>query len=189
MVLWDVRSPSFWSAGFPNKIAIPCPNMLPLDLLAHCMVSSMSLYSVQIFGDPKMWPHSENFRYVFSSCQDHLSWGPTVQISPKWHPPALVTGSWIRESTFGNQCAPRRRVSHSSVYSWKLYFPSVWGFCFRISQFVLYLSEVFCWREERAVGLSPDVWTCSFLWMLVFVCTESCLYFCLFKNGEYFSYL
>ena len=56
MVLWDVRSPSFWSAGFPNKIAIPCPNMLPLDLLARCMVSSMSLDSVQFLVTQKCDP-------------------------------------------------------------------------------------------------------------------------------------
>ena len=26
MVLWDTSPPSSWSAGFPNKVAIPCPN-------------------------------------------------------------------------------------------------------------------------------------------------------------------
>ena len=25
MVLWDTSPPSSWSAGFPNKVAIPCP--------------------------------------------------------------------------------------------------------------------------------------------------------------------
>ena len=25
MILWDTSSPPFWSAGFPNKVTIPCP--------------------------------------------------------------------------------------------------------------------------------------------------------------------
>ena len=33
MVLWDTSLPSFWSAAFLNKVAIPCPNELSLHLL------------------------------------------------------------------------------------------------------------------------------------------------------------
>lgn len=33
MVLWDTSPTSLQSAGFPNKVAIPCPNNLFLDLL------------------------------------------------------------------------------------------------------------------------------------------------------------
>ena len=39
MVLWDTSPPSPRSAGFPNKVAISCPNW-SLDLLAACAVSS-----------------------------------------------------------------------------------------------------------------------------------------------------
>ena len=53
---WDASLPFSLSAGFPNKIAIPCPNMLPLDLLARCMVSSMSLDSVQFLVTQKCDP-------------------------------------------------------------------------------------------------------------------------------------
>ena len=43
MVLWDISPPSSRSAGFLNKVAIPCPNSLSLDLLACHAVSGMSL--------------------------------------------------------------------------------------------------------------------------------------------------
>ena len=183
MVLWDMRSPSFWSAGYS----------------LHQQAASRfigTLYGEQYelgLSNNFWWPQNVTplgeFSGNFSAAVRTTCPGDLPFKFPQSSTPAPVLGSWIKESTFGNQCTPHRRVSHSSVYSWKLYFLSVWGFCFRISQFVLYLSEVFCWREERAVGLSPDLWIRSFLWMLVFVCTESCLHFCLLKNGGYFSYL
>ena len=46
MVLWDTSPPLSLSAGFPNKVTIPCPNNLSLDLLACRAVGSMSLDSV-----------------------------------------------------------------------------------------------------------------------------------------------
>ena len=45
MVLWDVRLPSSWSAGFLNKVTIPRPSNSFLDLLACSVVSSMTLDS------------------------------------------------------------------------------------------------------------------------------------------------
>ena len=46
MVLWDTSPPSSQSAGFPNKVNIPCPNNWSPDLLACRVVSSISLDSV-----------------------------------------------------------------------------------------------------------------------------------------------
>ena len=46
MVLWDTSPPSSRSAGFLNKVTIPCPNTSSLDLLACRVVSSTSLDSV-----------------------------------------------------------------------------------------------------------------------------------------------
>lgn len=43
MVLWDTSPSSSPSAGFPNKVAIPCPNTPSLDLLVCCAVSSTRL--------------------------------------------------------------------------------------------------------------------------------------------------
>ena len=43
MVLWDTSPPSSRSAGFLNKVTIPCPNISSLNLWACCAVSSMSL--------------------------------------------------------------------------------------------------------------------------------------------------
>ena len=43
MVLWDTSPASPQSAGFPKKVANPCPNNLFLDLLACGVVSSISL--------------------------------------------------------------------------------------------------------------------------------------------------
>ena len=40
---WDTSPPCSQSAGFPNKVAILCPNTVPLDVLASCEGSSMSL--------------------------------------------------------------------------------------------------------------------------------------------------
>ena len=48
MVLWDTSPPSSWSAGFPNKVTIPCPNTSPLDLLACRAVSQYELGLVTI---------------------------------------------------------------------------------------------------------------------------------------------
>ena len=44
--IWDTTPPSSQSAGFPNKVTIPCPNNSFLDLLACCVAVSMSLDSV-----------------------------------------------------------------------------------------------------------------------------------------------
>ena len=43
MVLWDTSLPFSQSTGFPNKVAIPCPKNLSLDLLACHAASSMNL--------------------------------------------------------------------------------------------------------------------------------------------------
>ena len=43
MVLWDTSPSSSQSAGFPNKVAIPCPDTSSPDLLACREASSMSL--------------------------------------------------------------------------------------------------------------------------------------------------
>lgn len=110
-----------------------------------------------------MWPHSENFQVGFQQLSGPLVLRTYGSNFPKAAPPAPVLGSWIRESTFGNQCAPRRRVSHSSVYSWKLHFHSAWGFCFRISQFVLYLLErgkscwTFTWFVNSFISLDANI--------------------------------
>ena len=45
IVLWDSSPPFFLSAGFLNKVAIPWPNNLSLNLLS-CLGSSTSLDSV-----------------------------------------------------------------------------------------------------------------------------------------------
>ena len=46
MVPWDNSLPSSRSTGFPNKVAIPCPNTSSLNSLACHVVSSMSLDSI-----------------------------------------------------------------------------------------------------------------------------------------------
>ena len=46
MLLWDSDPPFSWSAGFPNKVTIPCPSNLSLDLSACCGTSSSNLDSV-----------------------------------------------------------------------------------------------------------------------------------------------
>ena len=51
MVLWDTSPPSSWSAGFLNKVAIPCPNTLSLDLLTCRGVSSRKLNSVTVWRE------------------------------------------------------------------------------------------------------------------------------------------
>ena len=43
MVVWDMSPPSSQFAGFPDKVAVPCPNTLSLDSLACHLVRSMSL--------------------------------------------------------------------------------------------------------------------------------------------------
>ena len=47
-LFWDISLPSSQSAGFPNKVAIPCLNTSPPDLLACsvCVASKGSLDSV-----------------------------------------------------------------------------------------------------------------------------------------------
>ena len=40
MVLWDGSPPSSWSAGFPNKVTLPCPDTSSLDGLASRVASS-----------------------------------------------------------------------------------------------------------------------------------------------------
>ena len=54
MVLWDTSPPSSWSAGFPNKVAISCPNSLSLDLLARLVASSTSLDLVTVLSVPHL---------------------------------------------------------------------------------------------------------------------------------------
>ena len=49
MVLWNTSPPSSRSAGFLNKVVIPCPNSLSLDLLVCRAVSSMSLDLVTVW--------------------------------------------------------------------------------------------------------------------------------------------
>lgn len=44
--LKDTSPPSSGSAGFANKVTIPCSNNSPLNLLAHCAASSRNLDSV-----------------------------------------------------------------------------------------------------------------------------------------------
>ena len=46
VVLWDTSPSSSQSAGFPNKVTIPCLNNSSLDLLVFCVASSPSLDSV-----------------------------------------------------------------------------------------------------------------------------------------------
>lgn len=43
MILWDVNPPPSQSSGLQNKVALPSPNNLSLDLLACCAVNSASL--------------------------------------------------------------------------------------------------------------------------------------------------
>ena len=47
MVPWATRPPFSQSAGFPNRVAIPCSNNQSCDLWA-CVVSSMRLDSVTL---------------------------------------------------------------------------------------------------------------------------------------------
>ena len=46
MVLWDTSPPSSWSAGFPNEVAIPCPNNRSLNSLVCHAASRKCLDSV-----------------------------------------------------------------------------------------------------------------------------------------------
>lgn len=46
MILWDANPPSSQFSGLQNKVALPCPNNLSLDLLACCAVNSASLQLV-----------------------------------------------------------------------------------------------------------------------------------------------
>ena len=43
MVLWGMSLPSSWSAGFLNKVTIPCPSNSSLGLSVCCVVGSASL--------------------------------------------------------------------------------------------------------------------------------------------------
>ena len=49
MVLCDTSLTSSWSVGFPNKVTVPCPSNLSLDLLGCCAVSSTNLDSVTVW--------------------------------------------------------------------------------------------------------------------------------------------
>ena len=49
MVLWETSPPSSWFAGFPNKVAISCPNKSSLNLLACHAASSRTLDLVNKF--------------------------------------------------------------------------------------------------------------------------------------------
>ena len=66
------------------------------------------------------------------------------------------------------------------MYCWELYFFSFWGFFSGIRQFVLSLSGILCWREER-IGLLPNLWTSSFVSLdaSLYVCSLcfACLFF------------
>ena len=54
-VLWDMSPPSSRSAGFPNKVSIPCPSNSSLNLLARRAASSTSLDSVTILCARYWW--------------------------------------------------------------------------------------------------------------------------------------
>ena len=46
MVPWDTSPPSSWSAGFPNKVTIPCPNNSSLCVLTYCTAMSLDLVTL-----------------------------------------------------------------------------------------------------------------------------------------------
>ena len=125
-----MRSPSFWSAGYSLH------QQAASRFIGTLYGEQYELGLSNNFWWPKNVTPLGEFGGKFSAavrttCPEDLAFK-----FPQSGTPAPVLGSWIKESTFGNQCTPHRRVSHSSVYNWKLYFLSVWGFCFRISQFV-----------------------------------------------------
>ena len=163
---------------FPNKVVIPSFNKSSLDLLACCAVSSKNMDLVTDFIGPVKKPCC--LRPAYPSCgilksgpssssRDHLSWASALQSSQKRPHCFTALDSWNKKST--SHWAPCSKLSHSGVFSQKLYFLSVRGFCSGISQLVLYLSGAPCWREERVVGLLPtDLWTSLFLCMHTFVC-------------------
>ena len=72
MVLWDTSPSSSRSAGFLNKVAIPCPKNSFLDLLACCAASSMSLDLVTL-GHPPLPALLCHFRQVPLPFRDVLS--------------------------------------------------------------------------------------------------------------------
>lgn len=158
-----------WSAGFLNKAALPCPNSSSLELLACHAMSSMSLDLVTNFGVSSQEPCClwlaalvGNLRVRFP----HLSWWSCLQNSPKTALAAPVLGSWITESALGRWQASSSRVSHTHVSCQHLI--PLWRFFSRISQLVLHLSGVPCWREQRVVGLSSICELACFIWVLAF---------------------
>ena len=64
MVLWDISPPSSWSAGFLNKVAIPSPNNVSLNLLACHMASSTSLDLVTTPEHSPQWKVLESLSRV-----------------------------------------------------------------------------------------------------------------------------
>ena len=55
MVLWDTNPPFSWSAGFPNKVTITCPNNFSSNLLAGSAVNSRNLSSITHDSQTMMW--------------------------------------------------------------------------------------------------------------------------------------
>ena len=55
MVLWDSNPSSFQSAGFLNKVSVPCPNTSFPDLLAYCAPGAIENYfsSAALGGCPE----------------------------------------------------------------------------------------------------------------------------------------
>ena len=45
-VPWDTSPPSSWSAGFPNKVIISCPNNSSLCVLTYCTAMSLDLVTL-----------------------------------------------------------------------------------------------------------------------------------------------
>ena len=70
-------------------------------------------------------------------------------------------------------------TSSPGVYS-RNFIPLLLGiFSSRISQFVLYLSGVPCWKEESVVGLLPDFWTGLFVSLDASICVCHLYFVCL----------
>ena len=74
MVLWDTSPPSSLSASFLNKVTIPCPSNLSLDLLAYRVGSSMSLDLVTVIS---------------------LCWGRIMQVLHVHSPTCYGDGRWM----------------------------------------------------------------------------------------------
>ena len=84
MVLWDMSPPSSWFAGFPNKVAIPCPNNSPLDLLACRAVSSTNLDLVTTGISPKDAPRKEAGKTNISEKRYWIQYFNRASGGPAW---------------------------------------------------------------------------------------------------------